>query len=314
MGSEMCIRDRFTPSNWNIFQTITVIGVDDLIIDGDILSPISIQVDSIQSDPLYQNLPTRLISISNLDNDSDQDGDGIFDAVDNCIQTPNVNQEDLDGDGIGDACDDDIDADGVANPDELVDSTDPYDPCSFLFQSISLPVSEVRDCDLDGISDEIDLDDDNDGILDLNERFEDIDLDGIPNTLDLDSDDDGCFDAIEASFTDGDSDGVLGEGVVSVDVNGQVIGQGGYTLPLDIDSNGQPEYKELGQLIVLQTELEPTTEYDSSSISLSVGVSGNGVSFQWQINNGFDCFKFQANKTVTARSPRAALSPSTSTP
>jgi subtilisin family serine protease len=37
----------------------------------------------------------------------DSDGDGIDDAVDNCIDVPNPDQADSDGDGIGDACDED---------------------------------------------------------------------------------------------------------------------------------------------------------------------------------------------------------------
>ena len=35
----------------------------------------------------------------------DSDGDGVCDDVDNCVSTPNPNQEDGDGDGVGDVCD-----------------------------------------------------------------------------------------------------------------------------------------------------------------------------------------------------------------
>ncbi len=34
----------------------------------------------------------------------DTDGDGVWDAADNCLNTPNPGQTDTDGDGIGDAC------------------------------------------------------------------------------------------------------------------------------------------------------------------------------------------------------------------
>jgi hypothetical protein len=36
--------------------------------------------------------------------DTDTDGDGIIDYVDNCVSIPNANQSDIDGDGVGDAC------------------------------------------------------------------------------------------------------------------------------------------------------------------------------------------------------------------
>jgi len=59
------------------------------------------------------------------------------------------------------------------------------------------------DSDGDEVPDDIDIDDDNDGILDINEGTGDIDRDGIINSLDLDSDGDGIADNIEAQSTSG---------------------------------------------------------------------------------------------------------------
>jgi len=45
----------------------------------------------------------------------DRDGDGIPDALDNCVSVPNPDQKDSDNDGIGDACDGDVNKDGKVN-------------------------------------------------------------------------------------------------------------------------------------------------------------------------------------------------------
>ena len=71
----------------------------------------------------------------------------------------------------------------------------------------SVALTVLPDNDKDGIADEDDLDDDNDGILDVYEGIGDQDNDGIPNVFDLDSDNDGCFDVIESSCVDPDKDG-----------------------------------------------------------------------------------------------------------
>ncbi len=57
----------------------------------------------------------------------------------------------------------------------------------------------------------------------------DTDCDGTPDQFDLDSDDDGCSDSVEAGHSDEDENGILGNSPVTVDENGLVIGQGGYS-------------------------------------------------------------------------------------
>jgi hypothetical protein len=52
----------------------------------------------------------------------DLDGDGVFDAADNCPDAANADQADLDGDAFGDACDNCPD---VPNPDQLDSFGDP---------------------------------------------------------------------------------------------------------------------------------------------------------------------------------------------
>ena len=89
---------------------------------------------------------------------------------------------------------------------------------AFWMLMISTPVdpTQFADTDLDGIGDGDDIDDDNDGILDVYEDTagpsNDIDGDGIVNSKDLDSDGDGCFDVTEAGLSDPDGDGILGDG------------------------------------------------------------------------------------------------------
>ena len=47
------------------------------------------------------------------DEPADLDGDGIVNALDNCLEIPNIRQRDSNGDGFGNLCDGDVDNDGV---------------------------------------------------------------------------------------------------------------------------------------------------------------------------------------------------------
>ena len=79
--------------------------------------------------------------------------------------------------------------------------------------TVSVTVNAVDGgADGDPVPDEVDLDDDNDGIMDFAEPiYGDTDGDGVTNEHDLDSDGDGVWDAYEAGYGayDTDDDGVI---------------------------------------------------------------------------------------------------------
>lgn len=100
------------------------------------------------------------------------------------------------------------------------------------------------DTDGDGVADAIDIDDDNDGILDIVEGNGDDDGDYIINSLDLDSDGDGIADNIEAQhsrnfvdgsdFYDNDGDG-LNDTYDNSDSTDASLSQGLTTVDTDLD-------------------------------------------------------------------------------
>ena len=81
-------------------------GVDDYALDGDVA--FTVTVGPPQSDDAeFAALAARQVAGVTLDDDTDADGDGVADAVDNCPEVANPDQLDSDGDGVGDACDPD---------------------------------------------------------------------------------------------------------------------------------------------------------------------------------------------------------------
>ena len=103
----------------------------------------------------------------------------------------------------------------------------------------------------------------NKGFLVINLAY--ADLDGnlkevpgprYPSGLSLDADSDGCADTVEAGFDDPDGDGILGSSPVTVDVNGQVTGQGGYETPNDLNVNGVYDFQEAGSASEINNEPE----------------------------------------------------------
>ncbi len=191
--------------------------------------------------------------------------------------------------------------------------------------SSPLTTMVLPSCDNDGdlVDDNIDIDDDNDGILDVDEHqglpdpvadadgdgipnyidpdspgfvdsnFDgvddqyDADLDGIINSFDPDSDNDACSDVIEAGFTDPNGDGVLAELPTVVNGVGQVTGTNaidGYTAPLDVaPANGVPDYLEAGST-------PPDAGADQFISSTSATLAGNtpsgGSTALWTLVSG----------------------------
>lgn len=146
---------------------------------------------SLDGDTLLAGVPTDDTGASNAGavalyplSGPDADGDGVFDACDNC-ELPNSGQEDCDGDGIGDAC--------------------------------AIEMGLVADCDGNGVADECDPDCDGDGVPNAcaiaSGAATDCDGNGVPDSCDIASADcngNGVPDACDiASGAADDCDGNL---------------------------------------------------------------------------------------------------------
>ena len=136
---------------------------------------------------------------------ADTDGDGVLDIADNCPSVKNADQLDFDGDGGGDACDPDDDADGD------LDDTD----CQPLNPKIFTGAPEIcngLDDNCDGVIDDGQADQDEDGIADCLDPDVDGDLVNnwadncptVPNPGQTNADDDAQGDACDL---DDDNDG-----------------------------------------------------------------------------------------------------------
>lgn len=200
----------------------------------------------------------------NNDVDPDDDNDGVIDAEDVDDFNPN---SDSDGDGITD--NDETGDDGSFDPPGDSDPLDPCDPNPTSLACVGadadldgyfadlpsndplfdpddtkpcVPDVSVSNCDFDedGLINQDDLDDDNDGVADINDvdaynPNSDSDYDGI--TDNIETGDDAVYDAgIDTNPLNEDTDSdLIIDGVEDANQNGDL--DGGETNPLDPDSD-----------------------------------------------------------------------------
>lgn len=109
-------------------------------------------------------------------------------------------------------------------------------------------ITRVADHDCDGIADRDDIDDDNDGIRDVEEGdgLVDSDMDGIPDSWDIDSDNDGIADNVEGQE---ENNYIEPDGWRDDNNNGwddrYDSEEGGYAfVPVDTDGDGIPDFRD----------------------------------------------------------------------
>lgn len=197
----------------------------------------------------------NIIAISNTD--TNHDGiDEIFGS--------GIIPVDSDTDGIPDYLDLDSDNDGIY---DLVESG-----------------SSAIDLDGNGIIDGNAASFGNKGISNTIETFTgsglinynilDSDNDKLLDYAELDSDNDGCFDTFEAGFSDGNSDGILGDIVPSIDGNGLVTNAIGYTIP----NQDYTLYASIN--IIKQPVIKATCEKQNATVFIETTAVD---SYQWQV-------------------------------
>jgi hypothetical protein len=229
-------------------------GIDDLVVAGDFDNdgvPNYLDLDSDNDG----RLDVSEGGLTDVNEDGIVDDGGITDTPPDTDGTdgPDFIDLDSDDDGLNDivvtiASAWDVDGDGQIDPGNALDTDG--DGVADVVDGDNTGHRAGHDSDNDGVLDGVDLDDDNDGIPDIQETDNgadvDTDMDGVVDRLDLDADNDGLPDSIESignNSLDDDRDGVLDD-LTDTDADGLADLVSAAMLPLDTDGDGIADFRD----------------------------------------------------------------------
>ena len=239
--------------------------------------------------------------------DLDSDNDGIPDSIENQGTLINLSLTDANGDGLDDVFD--ISATPIDTDNDTIldfyDLDSDNDGISDLIETGQL--GTLSDTDLNGVVDGPNFGingwaDDAETTPDSNEIgyiLNDLDNDSIFSYLDSDSDGDGCSDVIEAGFSDGNDDAILGDIMATTDSLGLVDNAtDGYTLP-------DADYLDFAFLSIT-TQPTDIEICEASNTQLEI-VSAEAESYQWEVSTDGITWNPIADDAVYSDSQTAKL-------
>lgn len=236
-----------------------------------------------------------IISLTCFNNDNDNDGvadsidldsdnDGIPDLIENQGTSVTLSLLDANNDGLDDifnASTLPIDTDN----DNTLDFYDLDSDNDGIFDLIETgQLGTLPDTNLDGLADGpnfgvngwIDTAETTPDSNTIGYALNDLDNDSIFSYLDSDSDGDGCNDVIEAGFSDGNNDDLLGDNLATTNTFGVVNNAiDGYTIPNSNYLNVAP--------ISITTQPADTIVCEASNSTITV-VSPEADNYQWELS------------------------------